>query len=211
MAGSAKTTLAAVDHEFQESAREERERVGRRLYSTAFRQWSQRLPAPVRAKLNGSGSPDWQSTRTFALPVTPDNPAYRTEAEDPVIQTLEEISQLAGALPKIALWVGDRVPGSNRVFHSLLTEHRFRVAIERIFNAKNPRLEAFMVSLALNMNLEDGANGYGIAAHFGLTPQTIHEMLGDTCAALDLPKPLAKVNKARYSKTQYSHNIQRKS
>lgn len=201
MAKSHSAIAAEVD-------RDSNDQIRRRQYSAAFRKFGSRLAPATRAKINGSAVPDWQSSRTFALPVTADNPAYRTDDPDPIFETLDELAGLSGSLPKIALWLNDRLPHTP-AFDSMLATDQFRLATARICEAKNPRLEAFLISLAIGMNLQDNANGYAIAAHFGLSPQTIHEMLGDTCAALGLPKPLAKANKARYSKTQYSHNIRR--
>jgi len=199
MAKSHPAIAAEIDRDGDDRAR-------RHEYSAAFRKFGASLGPAVRARINGSAVADWPTTRTFALPVTPDNPAYRTDPADPVFETLDEIGALAGALPKIAVWLNDRMPHTP-VFDSMLAAEQLRLSIARICEAKNPRLEAFLISLAIGMNLEDNANGYAIAAHFGLSPQRIHEMLGDTCAALGQPKPLAKANKARYSKTQYSHNI----
>lgn len=162
----------------------------------------------MRAKINGSASPDWQSSRTFALPVNAESGAYRTDEADPVIETLNELAGLRGALPKIALWLSDRMPaGAQGSTHAI---EQFRLSVARICEAKNSRLEAHLISLAIGLNLRGNANGYAIASHFGLTPQTIHEMLGETCGALGMEKPLAKANKERYSRTQHRHNIRKK-
>lgn len=197
------------------------ESARRRDYTTAYRKFSQKLSPAVRAKINGTASPDWPSTRTFALPVIADSPGYRSDDGDPVIETLNELAGLNGALPKIALWISDRLNGVDRpegndssevsVLGATAGLEQFRLAIARICEAKNPRLEALLVSLAIGMTLHGNANGYAIAAHFNLKPQTIHEMLGETCAVLGVSKPLSKANKSRYGKTQYSHNIRKAS
>lgn len=175
-------------------------------YSRAFPAFVASLTPSQRSRINGTSKPDWQGTRTFSLPVISDSPAYRTEVGDPVIEVLEELGVIKGALPKIALWVNDQMGGLDL----LKALEQFRIAIARVCEAKNPRLEAFVVSLAIGMNLRGNANGFAIAQHFGLSPQALHEILGDTCKALGLPKPLAKLKKDRYRKTQYSHNLNRK-
>lgn len=178
----------------------------RRAYDAAFRSFSSRLTPSQRKSINGSASPDWQDSRTFALPVTADSPAYRTESEDEVIEALREIAALKGALPKMALFISDQMGGIDltRAFE------QFRTAIARICDAKDARIEACMVSLAIGLNLGGSVNGFRIAQHFGLSPQTLHEMLAETCKALGLPKPLSKVKKARYRDTQYAHNLRKK-
>ena len=110
------------------------DRVRHREYGVAFRRFAQALPAQTRAKINGSGSPDWQSSRTFALPVNADSLAYRTDEPDPVIETLNEIGALRGALPKIALWLADRSPGAGAVGATAGVE-TFRMAVARICEA----------------------------------------------------------------------------
>jgi hypothetical protein len=87
---------------------------------------------------------------------------------------------------------------------------QFRAAVARISEAKNPRLEADVVALAIGMNLRGNANGFAIARHYGLSPQAFHEYLDDTCKALGLPKPLSKVKTDRYRATQYRHNLRSK-
>lgn len=175
-------------------------------YARAYPAFVASLTPAERARINGTAKPDWQSSRTFALPVNAESPAYRTDDDDPVLEVLNELSGVKGALPKIALWLNDKM-GS---LDPLLALEQFRVSIARICEAKNPRLEAYMVSLAIGMNLRGNANGFKIAQHFGLSPQALHEILGDTCKALGLPKPLAKVKKDRYRTTQYSHNLRKK-
>src|ERR1700690_3419711 len=101
MPATGAVSTSEVDRDPEQSAR-------RRTYTGAFLKFAEALPAKTRARINGSGSPDWPSSRTFALPVNADSTAYRTEEADPVIETLNEISQLRGALPKIALWLKDR-------------------------------------------------------------------------------------------------------
>lgn len=149
--------------------------------------------------------PDWEGKRTFTLPVQPDSPAFSTDDPDPVLETLEELAALPGARARIALWVNDQIGA----LEAVRSTDQFRISISRIAQAKNPRLEAMLVSLAIRMNLSGNANGFAVAQHFGLTPQTIHEMLTETCAALGLPKPLSKINKSRYADTQYRHNLRK--
>jgi hypothetical protein len=189
-----------------EAGPDELERVRRNGYVAAFRPFAAGLTPAQRKTLNGSARPDWQGSRTFALPVVPDNPAYKTDVEDVIFSTLDELAVIRGAMPKIAVWLNDRMRGLDVV----LGLERFRLAVARICEAKNPRREAEMVSLALGMNLRGNSNGFDIAQHFGLSPQALHEILGDTCKSLGLPKPLAKVKKDRYRKTQYSHKLTRK-
>lgn len=173
-------------------------------YLKAYSRFGQRLAPQDRARINGSAKPDWESKRTFSLPVNAESPAYRADPEDPVVETLEELAGLNGAMPKIALWLHDKVGSAS---NSALAVEQFRMAVARICSAKIPRLEATLIGLAIGLNLHGNANGYAIAAHFGLKPQTIHEMLGDTCAALGLAKPLSKANTRRYKNTQFRHHI----
>lgn len=183
------------------------ESARRTAYSSAFAGFRSSLAPADRRRINGSGSPDWQGSRTFALPVNADHPAYTSEPGDPVIETLEELAAIEGSMAKIALWVNDRAGGLD----ALRSIEQFRIAIARICSAKMPRLEALLVSLAIRMNFRGNANGFEIALHFGLTPQTCHEMLAETCRALGLPKPLSKINKARYAQTQFRHKPKKKS
>lgn len=182
------------------------ERTRRDQYHTAYKDFAGALTAPQRRAINGSASPDWANRKTFALPVQADSPAYSSDPDDPISEVLGELEGINGALPKIALWLNDRMGGLDMV-KSL---ERFRIAVARICEAKNPRLEAHCISLAIGMNLHGNANGFAVARHFRLTPQALHEMLGETCAALGVDKPLSKMKKDRYSATQYRHNLRRK-
>jgi|SRR5579871_2983462 len=183
---------------------EERQRKG--AYLGAYRDFSRRLSSHDRARINGSASPAWDGKRTFALPVNAESPAYSSEPDDPVIETLEELGELAGALPKIMLWINDQIGG--RGIASVMAVEQFGIALSRICAAKNPRLEAHLIELAMGRSILGNENGYAIARHFGLKPQTVHEMLGETCRSLGLPKPLSKSNTARYSNTQYRHHVE---
>lgn len=169
----------------------------------AFPGFTAQLTATQRKAINGSASPAWETRKTFAYPVNPDSPAYTSEDGCPVVEVLNELSETRGALPKIALWLHDRMGGLDAV----QAVERLRIAVTRICEAKNPRLEAQLAALAIGMNLDGNNNGFEIARHFGLTPQAFHEILGDTCSALGLPKPLAKMKTDRYRKTQYTHNL----
>lgn len=201
MSSSGISPGAEVDRDSAESRR-------RREYVSAFGSFRAGLKPKVRKQINGSGSPDWPSNRTFALPVNEESAAYRMDDADPVIETLNELAMIRGATTKIALWLSDKADAVGVVGAAGVVE-QFRLAVARICEAKNPRLEALLVSLAIGMNLHGNANGYAIADHFNLKPQTIHESLAETCAALGLPKPLSKANKARYAGTQYRHNLQK--
>lgn len=175
-------------------------------YAKAFKGFSCGLTSTQRAAANGAASPDWQGSKTFALPVNADNPAYSSEDEDEVIKTLDELAQMRGALPKIALWLNDKIGTLDMV----LVQQQFRMAVARICDSKNSRCEAHLVSLAIGLNLSDNANGFAIAQHFGLTPQTFHDLLSKTCLALGVAKPLSKIKKDRYLKTQYKHSASKK-
>lgn len=174
-------------------------------YATEFKEFANGLNGSDRKTAGHASKPDWDGRRTFALPVNADNPAFSTDSDDPIFSTLDELAAIKGALPKIALWLNDKI-GLDMV----CVQERFRLAIARICDAKDSRREAHLVSLAIGLNLSGNSNGFAIARHFGLTPQTFHEVLGDTCKALGLPKPLAKVKKDRYRKTQYSHSLRKK-
>jgi hypothetical protein len=188
---------------------DEQQRQRRQAYEGAFPDFVAGLTSDERRAVNGSGRPDWQGTRTFALPVVSDNPAYRTEDSDGIVETLEELLEIDGAQAKIACWLNDRF--SAGPLSVILPMEQFRTAIARICEAKNPRLEATLVGLAIRMNLSGNANGFSISSHFGLTPQTFHECLAATCAALGVEKPLSKINKERYKNTQHRHSIRRTS
>jgi len=175
----------------------------RSSYESAFPTFAAALTPSQRRGLNGSTSAAWENQKTFALPVNPDSPAYSSDEPDPVIEALEEIAAIRGAMAKIALWVNDQTGGLDMV----RALDRFRIAVARICESKNPRLEAYMVSLAIGLNLRGNSNGSAIAHHFRLKPQQLHELLGDTCQALGLPKPLAKAKKDRYAKTQHRHHL----
>src|SRR5580693_1242805 len=101
------------------------ESAARRAYEDAFARFKAGLSRGARARLNGSGVPDWAGGRTFALAVQPDNPAYSSEPGDPVFETLEELAQIEGALAKIALWINDRIG----VLRPVLQVDQFRIAI----------------------------------------------------------------------------------
>jgi hypothetical protein len=190
----------------READPESAERLRRREYTAAFSRFSAGLTPAARRRINGSAVADWPNTRTFALPVNEESPAYRCDKRDDVIETLEELAGIAGALPTIALWIHDRIGP----LQPLMAVDQFPQAIARILEAKNARLEAMLVSLAIGMNFRVNANGYAIAKHFKLSPQTIHEMLGETCKALGVRKPLSKANKARYGQTQYRHKLKKR-
>lgn len=194
---------AAVKAPSDESGVSLEERQRKAKYLSAYSRFSRGLSSHDRARINGSAAPSWEGKRTFALPVNEQSAAYSIDASDPVIETLEELGALAGALPKIALWLNDKV-GS---LGSVMAIEQFGIAISRIYGAKNPRLEAGLIELAMGRSLRGNENGYAIARHFGLKPQTVHEMLGETCRSLNLPKPLSKSNTARYKKTQYRHHV----
>ena len=195
------------NQEAGEPDRESRERTGRKEYAAAFEKFTARLPAKVRAGINGSASPDWPTNRTFALAVNPESPKYRSEEPSPVATTMGELAEKFG-MTEIALWVADRADLSAALTPAIAAD-QFRIALGRVVDAKNSRLEASLISLAFGMNLFGTYNGYDIADHFDLRPQTVHEMLTETCAALNMPKPLSKANKARYSRTQYSHKLEK--
>lgn len=182
------------------------DRPRRDQYLAAYREFAGGLTSPQRRQINGASAADWAGRKTFALPVQPDSPAFSLDESDPVSEVLAELEGLNGALPKIALWLNDRMGGLDMV-KSL---ERFRIAVARICEAKNPRLEAHCISLAIGMNLSGNSNGFAVARHFRLTPQALHEMLGETCAALGVDKPLSKMKKDRYSATQFRHNLRRK-
>jgi hypothetical protein len=173
-------------------------------YASEFSSFSSGLTGAQRKTAAGAAKADWDGRRTFALPVTSDHPAFSTDPDDPIVVTLDELAAMKGALPKIALWLNDKIG-----IDAVLVQERLRLVVARICDAKYARLEAHLVSLAIGLNLSVNANGFAIAQHFGLTPQTFHEKLGDTCTALGLPKPLAKVKKDRYRKTQYSHSLRK--
>lgn len=184
---------------------EERQRKAR--YFGTYSKFSRGLSSHDRARINGSAKPDWEGKRTFALQVKEDAPAFRSEPADEVVATLDEMAEQDGAMRKIALWLNDRTD----CLKPLVAIQQLGIAISRIIAAKNPRLEATLIELALGRSLHVNANGYAIARHYGLKPQTVHEMLADTCRALGAPKPLSKANTARYSKTQYRHHVERPS
>lgn len=177
------------------------ERARRDQYHSAFLDFSGSLSAAQRRAAGAGAKSEWAGRKTFALPVQADSPAYSSDPDDPVEEVLNELESIKGALPKIALWLNDRMGGLDTV----KALERFRIAVARICEAKNPRLEAHCISLAIGMNLSGNANGFAVARHFRLTPQALHEMLGETCAALGVDKPLSKVKKDRYSATQYRH------
>lgn len=179
--------------------------AARAAYEAAFPRLAASLTPAQRRKVNGSGKPDWQGTRTFALPVNQDSPAFRSEPNDELRENLEEW-KAAGRGAEIAVWVDEQVGGLD----SLRAMEQLRIAVTRIYCAKVPRLEAMLCSLAIGMNLSGNANGFRIAEHFTMSPQAIHEALTETCAALGLAKPLSKINKARYAETQYRHSDERK-
>lgn len=176
-------------------------------YSAAYKDFSRNLSPAERQSLGDATRADWGGHNTFALPVRPDDPAYTSDPNDPVIETLEELKEIDGAMPKIALWVSDQIGGLNVI----LAMEQFRIALARICEAKNPRLESYLISLAIGMNLLGNSNGYAISEHFGLTPQTFHEMLDETCKTLGVAKPLSKVNKSRYRDTNFQHSFKAKS
>lgn len=186
------------------------DRQRRAAYLEAYSTFSRRLSPHDRARINGSAKPAWEGKRTFALPVNEESPAFRGECPDGIAASLEELVDDFGpaALAAIAIWLQDRA-----ALHlgRVMSIEQFYVAIARIKEAKSPRLEAHLVELAMGRDLHSNANGYSIAAHFGLKPQTFHEMLGDTCRALRQPKPLSKANTKRYAKTQYRHHVERPS
>lgn len=182
----------------------------RARYHRAFDRFSRGLRADARAALNGAAKPDWQGTRSFALPVDPESGAYRQDDEAAALvrSALEElILDNPHALLVIALWLQDRAGISLGGGAS----DRERIGVARICGAKNARLEAHLVGLAIGLSLHGNSNGYAIAAHFGLKPQTIHEMLGETCEALGVPKPLSKSNTKGYANTQYRHHVRSRS
>ncbi len=183
------------------------ERARRDQYHSSYREFSETLTAPQRHAINGTAKADWADRKTYSFPVQEDSPAYSSDPNCPIEEVLNELEALNGALPKIALWLNDRMGGMDMV-NAL---ERFRSAIALICEAKNPRLEAYCISLAIGMNLRGNANGFSIARHFRLKPQALHEMLDETCHALGLPKPLSKVKKDRYGATQYRHTLRRKS
>lgn len=179
----------------------------RAAYTSAFKPFAAKLSPSQRRAANGALHPDWQGSRTFALPINAENPHYRSGDPDQVLETLEELAGIQGGLVKIALFLNDRMGGVD------LTRalEQFRISIDRICAAKIPRLEAEMIGLAIGMDLKGNANGFEIAQHYGLSPQAFHENLSETCLALGLPKPLSKVKTDRYRKTQYCHNLRKKS
>lgn len=177
------------------------ERTRRDQYHSAYQSFAGGLSAADRRVAPGAAKPDFAGRKTYAFPVQADSPAYSSEPDDPVDEILNELEDIKGALPKIALWLNDRMGGLDTV----KALERFRIAVARICEAKNPRLEAHCISLAIGMNLSGNSNGFAVARHFRLTPQALHEMLGETCAALGVVKPLSKVKKDRYSATQYRH------
>lgn len=188
------------------AAENDNDRQRRSAYLTAYQPFTAGLSAEQRTRINGSAQPAWENRRTFALPVNADSPAYRSEDDCPVTEALEEISEIRGAVPKIALWLNDKMGGLDFV----KSFEQFRTAIARISEAKNPRLEADVISLAIGMNLRGNANGFALARHYALSPQAFHEYLSETCKALGLPKPLAKIKTDRYRATQYRHNLKKK-
>jgi hypothetical protein len=173
-------------------------------YASEFKDFANGLNGSDRKTAGSASKPDWDGKRAFALPVNADSAAFSTDPDDPVFVTLDELSELRGSLPKIALWLNDKI-GLDMVS----VQERFRLAIARICDAKDSRREAHLVSLAIGLNLSGNANGFEIARHFKLRPQTFHEALSDTCKCLGVAKPLAKVKKDRYRKTQYSHSIKK--
>lgn len=177
------------------------ERTRRDQYNSAYREFAGGLSGADRRAGGAATKPDFAGRKTFSLPVQADSPAYSSDPDDPVDEVLNELEGIKGSLPKIALWLNDRMGGLDTV----KALERFRIAVARICEAKNPRLEAHCISLAIGMNLSGNANGFAVARHFRLTPQALHEMLGETCAALGVAKPLSKVKKDRYSATQYRH------
>jgi hypothetical protein len=185
---------------------EERQRKAR--YFGAYSQFSSALSSHDRARINGSASPAWDDKRTISFPVIEDSPAYRSDCPDDLAADLDELVAHfgKGALAAIAVWLHDRAAMD---LSGVISIEQFYVAIARIKEAKSPRLEAYLAEIAMGRNLHENLNGYAIAAHFGLKPQTIHEMLADTCHALRRPKPLSKANTKRYSKTQYRHHVER--
>jgi hypothetical protein len=199
MAGEAKSGIGEADLGSVDRAR-------RREYHAAFRKFAKALPAETRVRINGSAAPDFATSRTFALPVNEESSAYSSEPEDSVLATIVEIAEIPGGLAKMALFVHDRIGGLS----SVTAVDRERRAVARILDAKDARLEAELVSVAIGMSLHGNDNGYALAKRYGMSPQAIHESLGETCGALGVPKPLSKANTARYSKTQYSHNLRRK-
>ena len=174
-------------------------------YSREYAAFVNTLTPEQRRSLAGETSADWQSKSTFALPVRPDDPAYMTDGKDEIIETLEELRTIDGALPKIALWLNDQI-GTLAVLES---QQQLHIALARICDAKNPRLEAHLVALSVGMSLLGNANGHKIAEHFQIKAQTFHERLSETSAALGVGKPLSKINTERYKSTQYSHNFKK--
>ena len=130
------------------------ERARRDQYHSAYREFSETLTPPQRLAINGSAKADWSLNRkTYSVPVQEDSPAYSSDPNCPIEEVLNELEDLNGALPKIALWLNDRMGGMDMV----KALERFRIAIARICEAKNPRLEAYCISLAIGMNLRGNA------------------------------------------------------
>ena len=188
-----------------EQSKDGQDRLRRDSYANEFATFSSGLNGEQRKTAGGAAKADWDGKKTFSLPVNSDNPAFSTDDDDEVISTLNELAGMKGALPKIALWLNDKI-GLDMV----LVQEQFRLAVARICDAKDARREAYLVSLAIGLNLSGNANGFAYARHFGITPQTFHENLCDTCLAIGVKKPLAKINKDRYRKTQYSHSLKKK-